>query len=117
MDYGTDIDSTGKLDSKGQVSIISGLDKVKQSIRNRLLTELDTYIEWCDDYGTTLRDMFGEPLNENSIEWIKMEIQMNVLKDVYVAGCTVEYRDDVFVYRYRLIDDDEGLEYSDEVKI
>lgn len=113
MDYGTDIDSTGKLDSKGQVAIVSGADNVRQAIRNRLLTELDTYIEWCDDYGTTLRDMLSEELTENSIEWIKVEIKMNVLKEPRVASCEVEYGNGGFVYKYRLIDDD--TEYTEEV--
>jgi phage baseplate assembly protein W len=107
VDYGTDFDSTGKLDSKGQIATVSGQDNVKQAIRNRLLTELDTYIEWCDDYGSTLHDLFQRPLNENNIEWIKTEIKMTVLKEPRVASCEVEYTiGSGFVYRYRLIDDD-----------
>ena len=116
MDYGTDFDSTGKLDSKGQVALVSGTDNVKQAIKNRLATELDVYIEYCDDYGTTLRDMFKEGLTDNSIEWIKTEIQMNVLKESRVASCDVEYiGGHGFKYTFRLIDDD--TEYIEEVNV
>lgn len=115
MDFGTDIDSTGKLDSKGQVALVSGTANVQQAIKNRLLTELDVYIEYCDDYGTTLRDMFKE-LTENSIEWIKTEIQMNVLKEPRVASCEVEYLGGHgFKYTFRLVDDD--TEITEEVNI
>ena len=114
MDFGTDFDSTGKLDSKGQVALVSGAANVQQAIKNRLLTELDVYIEYCDDYGTTLKDMFGDELTDNTIEWIKTEIQMNVLKEPRVASCDVEYVDGVrFKYSYRLLDDD--TEFTDEV--
>jgi len=116
MDYGTDIDSTGKLDSKGQVALVTGTANVQQAIKNRLLTELDVYIEWCDDYGTTLRDMLKEELTDNTIEWIKTEIQMNVLKEPRVASCDVEHVEGVqFKYTYRLIDDD--TEFTDEVNV
>jgi phage baseplate assembly protein W len=114
MDFGTDIDSTGILDSKGQVALVSGTDNVKQAIRNRLATELDVYIEYCDDYGTNLQDMFGDELTDNTIEWIKTEIQMNVLKDPRVASCDVEHIEGIkFKYTYRLLDDD--TEFTDEV--
>jgi len=116
IDFGTDIDSTGKLDSKGQVALVSGTDNVKQAIRNRLLTELDVYIEWCDDYGTTLRDMLREELTDNSIEWIKTEIQMNVLKEPRVASCEVEHvTGHKFKYTFRLVEDD--TEYTEEVNV
>lgn len=114
MDYGTDIDSTGKLDSKGQIALVTGVDNVRQAIRNRLLTELDTYIEWCDDYGTTLRDMLRRDLTPSNIEWIKTEIQMNILKEPRVAGCTVEHTGGHgFQYTYTLINDD--TTYNEEV--
>lgn len=116
MDFGVDIDSTGKLDSKGQVALVSGADNVKQAIRNRLLTELDVYIEYCDGYGTTLRDMFRKGLTDNSIEWIKTEIQTNVLKEPRVASCEVEYvGGNGFTYKYRLVEDD--TEYTEEVNV
>jgi hypothetical protein len=114
MDYGTDIASHGRLDSKGQVPLVSGVDNVKQALRNRLLTELDVYFESCDDYGTTLRDNLKEDLTMQNIEWIKMDIRLTVLKDPRVTKCEVEYRrENGFKYFYQLIDDD--TEYFDEV--
>jgi len=113
MNWGTDISSSGQLDSRGQVSIVSGVDNVRQAIKNRLLTELDVYVDCCDDYGTTLRDMLGKDPNKINIEWIKMEIRLNVLKDPRVGSCRVEYTDHTFKYFWKLIGDD--TEYSDEV--
>ena len=113
IDFGTDIDSTGKLDSKGQVALVSQQDNVIQAVRNRLLTELDVYIEWCNDYGTTLRDMLSQDLDDSNIEWIKTEIEINVLKEPRVASCTVDYTNGVFTYTFTLIDDD--TEYTEEV--
>lgn len=119
MDYGVDIDSTGKLDSKGQVATVSGTDNVEQAVRNRVMTELDVYIEWCDDYGTTLRDMLREDLDKNNIEWIKTEIEMAVLKEPRVASCEVEYNPTHgFIYKFRVIDDDtEYTEGLDELEV
>ena len=111
--WGTDISSSGKLDSRGQVSTVSEVDNVRQAIKNRLLTELDVYSSSCDDYGTTLKDMLGKELTKTNIEWIRMEIRLNVLKDPRVGSCRVEYKDNVFKYFYKLLDDD--TEYSEEV--
>jgi hypothetical protein len=114
MNFGTDIASHGRLDSKGQVSTVSGKDNVLQAVRNRLLTELDVYFECCDDYGTKLRDMLKKDLTKANIEFIKMEIKLNVLKDPRVASCTVEYIGNRgFQYKFRLIND--NTEYKDEV--
>lgn len=114
MNYGTDIASHGKLDSKGQVPTVSGIDNIKQAVRNRLLTELDVYVECCDDYGTTLRDMLNKDLDDNTIEWIKADIRMNVLKDPRIASCEVEYiKDRGFRYYWKPVGDD--TEYDGEV--
>ena len=114
IDFGTDIDSTGKLDSKGQVALVSQQDNVIQAVRNRIMTGLDVYIEWCNDYGTTLQDMLSEDLDDNNIEWIKTEIKINVLKDPRVASCTVDYTNGVFIYTFTLIDDND-TKYTEEV--
>ncbi|MDR3062554.1 MAG: DUF2634 domain-containing protein [Methanobrevibacter sp.] len=114
VNYGTDIASHGSLDSKGQVPTVSGIDNIKQALKNRLLTELGVYVECCDDYGTTLRDMLNKDLTENNIEWIKTEIRMTVLKDPRIASCEVKYvKNRGFHYSFKAIDDD--TEYEGEV--
>lgn len=112
--WGVDIASHGRLDSRGQVSIVAEEKNVEQALRNRLLTEKDTYSECCDDYGSNLHEMLKRDRTDFNIEMIKWEIRNEVLKDPRIASCEVYYIEGKFRYTYKLFDNPE--EYSSEVE-
>lgn len=103
MNYGTDIASHGvdskgrlippKLDSRGQIPTVSGVDNVRQALRNRLLTYRGTYSNIDPDYGSLLKDYLGLDNNEVNQAIICLELETQCLKDPRVASAKAEYSD------------------------
>ncbi|WP_054834528.1 DUF2634 domain-containing protein [Methanobrevibacter arboriphilus] len=91
MDYGTDLKSGGSLDSRGQIPIVSGLDNLRQSIRNRLMTYKGTYSYINDSLGSDLREFIGEDNNEITRALICLEIETVTLEDPRISKCQAYY--------------------------
>jgi phage baseplate assembly protein W len=117
MDYGCDIashtiDSNGrrippKLDSRGQIPTVSGVDNVMQSLRNRLLTYIGTYSHIDPDYGSQLKDYLG--LDNNSINQaiICLELETQCLKDPRVETAKAEYENGNYHLKCMLVGGEE----------
>lgn len=107
VDYGTDFASHGKLDSKGQVPIVSGIDNVKQAVRNRIKTYLGTYDFIDPEYGTLLKDHLGMKNNQISQEITCLEIETRVINDPRIKDATAEYDNGNYNLRLILVSDND----------
>lgn len=107
MDYGTDLKSGGSLDSRGQIPIVSGLDNLRQSIHNRLMTYKGTYSYINDSLGSDLREFIGEDNNEITRALICLEIETVTLEDPRISKCQAYYENGEYKLQVTpLIDDD-----------
>ena len=107
MDYGTDLKSGGKLDSKGQIPTVSGLDNLRQSIRNRLLTYRGTYSYINESYGSNLRDYLKLDNNKINQALICLEIETVTLEDPRVAKSEAYYENNEYKLRVTPYNDEE----------
>ena len=78
--FGTDYSSKGELTASGDISLVTGLDNAKQSIRNWLLTEKGFYPSVDDEYGSEIKLALGEDYDTPNIDALKIYIQ-NALYD------------------------------------
>jgi hypothetical protein len=92
VDYGVDIASHGKLDSRGQIPLVSGTDNVRQSLINRILTYEGTYSYIDEDYGSVLKDYLGLDNNQLNQNIVCLELETQCLKDPRVVSVKAEYR-------------------------
>ena len=67
---------------------VIGIDNLKQSISFRLLTRYGT-LPFHPNYGTHLLDMIGEPLNDDRVELVKIEILRTIKTDSRVNNATI----------------------------
>lgn len=85
---GTDIKDSFSF-SNGDIDIISGIENLEQSIINILNTDLGFY-NWCySNYGSNLSEIFGRENNNNSLEYLRVEIEYTVKKNPRVKDVSV----------------------------
>lgn len=86
--YGTDIKDSFSF-SNGDIDIISGIENLEQSIINILNTKLGFY-DWCyENYGSNLSEIFGRQNDDNSLEYLRIEIEYTVKKNPRVKDISV----------------------------
>ena len=73
--FGTDYNSKGELTANGDISLVTGLDNAKQSIRNWLLTEKGFYPSIDDEYGSEIKLALGEDYDSPNIDALRIYIQ------------------------------------------
>lgn len=91
--YGNDINNSFTF-SNGDIDIISGTQNLAQSIINRLNTDKSFY-NWCyTQYGGNLFNIFGMKNNQNSLEYLRIEIESILQQDPRIrevtANCSKE---------------------------
>ena len=107
----TDYASHGKLDSRGQIPIVSGKDNLIQSIKNALKTYKGTYSYIDADYGSLLKDYISMDNNEVTRQLICLEIETVALKDSRVASAICEYDNGEYKLHGKTTD---GEDFADE---
>ena len=96
MDLGLDIDATNgydesiaKLTSDGQdLTSVSGVNNLKQSIALRLLTRRGTLLNH-PNYGTDLMNYIGENITNETLQLLKVEIKRTVSTDERVSSVDI----------------------------
>lgn len=90
INLGTDIVSDWSF-TDGDLNIVSGTGNLAQAIQNRLNTYLDDLNMFYSNYGSTLFDLLGDLNHETIHEYIKIEIEHEIIKDNRIrnVNCTV----------------------------
>ncbi len=78
--FGCDYSSNGGVTATGDIETIQGLDNAKQSIHNWLLTDKGFYPNIDSEYGSEIREIFGEDYEEQNINALRIFVQ-NALLD------------------------------------
>lgn len=86
--YGTDIKDSFSF-SNGDIDIVSGIENLEQSILNILNTDLGFY-DWCyTNYGSNLSKIYGRKNDNNSLEYLRIEIEHAVIKNPRINNVSV----------------------------
>lgn len=80
-ELGVDINSEWTLNEKGDLELIPDEYNIIQSITNRLNIYFDTLNLFYETYGSTLRDFMGWVNNEETLEFINLEIEETLKQD------------------------------------
>ena len=80
IDYGTDIDSSWSFQD-GDIKLTSNNENLQQSISNRLNTIQDALDLFYDDYGSYLLNYLGWRRTEQTLEFVRLEIEQCLNKD------------------------------------
>lgn len=91
--YGVDIKDSFTF-SNGDLELVSGTVNLGQAIVNRLNTDKGFY-DWCyTQYGGNLFSIFGMKNNQNTLEYLKIEIESILQQDPRIkevtANCSKE---------------------------
>ena len=92
-DYGTDINSEWDLTDDGDIQIISNTGNLDQAITNRLTCGLDSLDLFYQDYGCNLSQFLGWRKTEQTLSFIKLELQNRLNNEPRILGYSlnVEY--------------------------
>ena len=95
VEYGVDINSEWSF-VDGDLKLVSSKDNLIQAILNRLNTLQDSLNLFYGDYGSYLQSYFGWRRNEQTLEFIRVEIQTVLVKDPRLSSFSVvtEFDDD-----------------------
>ena len=77
-EFGTDIKNTWTFTDQGDLELVTNDDNIIQAILNRLNTRLDELDLYYDEYGSLLRNLLGYPSNEETLEFIRIEIETSL---------------------------------------
>ena len=79
-EFGVDINSDWDF-SHNDLNLVEYNDNLKQSIKNRLGTELDALELFYTDYGSILMNLLGLKNNDNTLKFLKIEVDNCLNKD------------------------------------
>jgi len=86
--YGCDYSSLGEVTANGDIQTVSGIDNAKQSIRNWLLTDKGFYPSIDTEYGSEIRNIFGEDFEYESVAALIVYIQNALMDNPRVSEIT-----------------------------
>ena len=84
--YGCDYSSTGGVSATGDILLVDGLANARQSILNQLLTEKGFYPSIDTEYGSEIYEIFGEDIEEVSLDALKVYITNALLENERVES-------------------------------
>ena len=92
-DYGTDINGEWDFNNDGDIQIISNTGNLDQAITNRLTCGLDSLDLFYQDYGCNLSQFLGWRKTEQTLSFIKLELQNRLNNEPRILGYSlnVEY--------------------------
>jgi len=107
VDFGTDINSDGRLSSNGQISLISDRDNLIQAIKNRIRTYKGTYSFIDSNYGTLIKEMVGYDNTDVNRQILCLDVETNVLQDKRIAKTGCNYNNGYYDLKVITVDNDE----------
>lgn len=84
--YGCDYSSYGEVTSSGDVKLVDGLENAKQAIRNQLLTRVGTYPSIDTEYGSRIKELWGEDVTTPNLDSLKVHINNSLLEQPRVKS-------------------------------
>ena len=84
--FGCDYSSTGGLSETGDILLVEGLPNARQSILNQLLTEKGFYPSIDTEYGSEIYEIFGEDIEEFSLDALEVYITNALLENERVES-------------------------------
>lgn len=90
-DFGVEVHSDWTF-VDGDLKLVSYDDNLCQAIRNRLNTNLDELSLFYEDYGSVLNGFFGWKSNEETLSFIKLEIDNCLKNDFRLVNFTSEVK-------------------------
>ena len=84
--FGCDYSSTGGLSETGDMLLVEGLPNARQSILNQLLTEKGFYPSIDTEYGSEIYEIFGEDIEEFSLDALEVYITNALLENERVES-------------------------------
>lgn len=88
-EFGTDIHSSWSF-YEGDLKLTSNTDNIVQAVENRLSTNLDELDLYYVEYGSLLHNYLGEKRNEQTLEFINIEIENRLLLEPRLSDVEVE---------------------------
>ena len=89
VEYGTDINSEWSF-IDGDIKLVSNKDNLTQAIQNRLNTIQDTLNLFYLDYGSFLRSYLGWQTSDETLEFVRVEIQTSLSGDPRLNSFSVD---------------------------
>lgn len=95
-DIGTDIKSSWDFNEKGDLILVSDEANIVQAVKNRLGCQRNSLDLYYMDYGSVLTQFLGWPRTDETLEFIKLEIENTLQQDPRLPSYTLEvsYDDD-----------------------
>lgn len=90
MDIGTDISSDWSLNGNGDLNLVADNDNIVQTIRNRLSCYLPNFKIYYDFYGGFLSEYFGRRRVEETLEFMKVEIDTILSQETRIQNVTTD---------------------------
>ena len=84
--FGCDYSSTGGVSETGDILLVEGLPNARQSILNQLLTEKGFYPSIDTEYGSEIYEIFGEDIEEFSLDALEVYITNALLENERVKS-------------------------------
>ena len=88
-DYGTDI-SSELVFQDGDLLLVNYNNNIIQAITNRLKTLYNNLDLFYDDYGSVLHDFMGWRRNEDTLNFMKIELDSCISKDPRITDYETE---------------------------
>ena len=89
-DLGCDIDSQWTFNEKNDLLLTDGEDNLIQAINNRLNTFYDRLDLMYDDYGSFLHSYLGWKANDETLEFMKLEVETTLEQDPRIVEPVIE---------------------------
>lgn len=94
VEFGVDIDSSWSFNDAGDLNLISNDDNVYQAVVNRLTCPLDYFELFYEDYGSILHQYMGDLNDDDTLEFIRIEIENRLMQDFRLIDFIVEVFND-----------------------
>ena len=94
VEFGVDIDSSWSFNDAGDLNLISNDDNVYQAIVNRLTCPLDYFELFYEDYGSILHQYTGDLNDDDTLEFIRIEVENRLMQDFRLIDFIVEVFND-----------------------
>lgn len=114
-ELGVDINHTWEF-RNGDLVLVSNEENIVQSIMNRLNCEYDSLDDYYFEYGTLLSSFLGFDRSDETLEFIKIEIEATLEQDPRMNNFEVELSygktGEVNIYIHIWFDEDSDLNLS-----
>lgn len=116
VDLGVDFNSNYDFQD-GDIVLVADEGNITEAISNRLNTEYDSMSEYYNIYGSLLRGFLGDPSDDRTLDFIKLEVETVLQQDPRLEDASVEvYRTDttgqIILGITMSYDDDSDLELN-----